>query len=388
MVQISKIGCEFANASSIRTHPYAQLMQSGRVSSIMSTGKQRISKKASSGSSGSSSGSRRSAAPTSDPDDPVLKDLRRLFGHSGFRSVEQEDAVRAVLSGRTDVFVSMPTGAGKSLVYQLPGASAASGLVTVVVSPLLALVQDQLEGLKSAGIRAEALNSRMGEKDRKRVLADLSCKRPDTRFLYVTPEQCATGTFRGVLERLVKYGKLAYFVVDEAHCVSQWGHDFRPDYLKLGKLRSLTGGCTWVALTATASDAVTKDILKQLSLKKVKTVKVPCFRKNLFYDVRFRDCIQDEFEDLKDYVVGCLGDGWEEGRTRESGCGIIYCRTRDGTEELAAQLRRRGVPCEAYHAGLKGSDRARVQKEWMDGVVPIITATVSFGMGVDKASVR
>lgn len=142
-------------------------------------------------------------------------------------------------------------------------------------------------------IRAESLNSKMTEKERKRVISDLNCRCPDTRFLYVTPEQCATETFKRILEKLAKSEKLSYFVVDEAHCVSQWGHDFRPDYLKLGKLRSIIGSnCVWIALTATASKAVVDDIVKQLALKRLKKFKLPSFRKNLFYDVRFRDAIK------------------------------------------------------------------------------------------------
>ena len=156
---------------------------------------------------------------------------------------------------------------------------------------------------------------------------------------------------------------MGYFVIDEAHCVSQWGHDFRPDYLKLGRLRAKTGRARWLALTATASAEVVEDILKQLRLRDLARVRVPCFRANLFYDVRFRDVVKLEFEDLKDYVISCLGDGWEEGRDAGSGCGIVYCRTRDGTEELAHQLRRRGVPCKAYHAGLKDAERSSVREK-------------------------
>ena len=186
----------------------------------------------------------------------------------------------------------------------------------LITNDLDPLFQDQLDHLYKKGIKAESLNSKMPEKDRKRVLADLSTKVPDTRFLYVTPEQCATKTFYGVISGLVKYDKLAYFVVDEAHCVSQWGHDFRPDYLKLGNLREKTGRkVPWLALTATASNAVVEDIHKQLKLAKCKTFKLPCFRKNLFYDVQFRDTMPGNcYEDLTDYVVRALGENWEADR--------------------------------------------------------------------------
>ena len=221
----------------------------------------------------------------------VLTALKSKFGHARFRSDEQRQAVATVVGGRHDVFVSMPTGSGKSLVYQLP-AVVADTRVTIVVSPLIALIKDQMEHLANKKIVAESINSKMGEKERRRVLEDLKCRAPNTRLLYVTPEQCATNTFKGLLEGLVKFNKLGYFVVDEAHCVSQWGHDFRPDYLKLGQLRAITESRPWVALTATANNQVVEDIIASLRLRKgYKTFKLPCFRSNLFYDVVFKETI-------------------------------------------------------------------------------------------------
>ena len=190
------------------------------------------------------------------------------------------------------MFVSMPTGSGKSLVYQLPAVAAGPSKVTIVVSPLIALIKDQMEHLAKRKIIAESINSKMGEKERRRVLDDLRCQAPNTRMLYVTPEQCATPTFQSLLERLVRYSKLGYFVVDEAHCVSQWGHDFRPDYLKLGNLRRLTGSTPWAALTATANTQVVEDIIASLRLRPgYKTFKLPCFRSNLFYEVLFKETL-------------------------------------------------------------------------------------------------
>ncbi|XP_065169416.1 ATP-dependent DNA helicase Q5-like isoform X2 [Atheta coriaria] len=321
--------------------------------------------------------------------DAIRGCLKKHFKFDDFKSKLQRDAIYEIARRKHDVLVSMPTGSGKSLCYQLP-AMLHPKMVTIVFSPLLALIKDQIDHLVALKIRASSLNSKTTKNERENLLTDLKTMSPNTKLLYITPEQAATATFRDLFNNMVKFNKIAYIIVDEAHCVSQWGHDFRPDYLKLGVLRE-NNHIPFIALTATAGNDVRKDIISSLKMSKtnLKQFMTSCFRTNLFYDVIFQNTVDDLYKHLKDFIRKCLKIEEEADlKPEEKSCGIIYCRTREQTEFLSGQLSSMGIKTCCYHAGLKNSDRLEYQNLWQNGTYPVICATVSFGMGVDKSSVR
>jgi ATP-dependent DNA helicase RecQ len=290
--------------------------------------------------------------------------LKKHFGYEQFRPL-QEEIIRDALAGR-DVFVLMPTGGGKSLCFQLP-ALMRDGL-TIVVSPLISLMKDQVDALQTSGIAATYLNSTL---DRQEATARWrGLHRGQYRMLYVAPERLMLETF---LERALNWNT-AQIAIDEAHCISEWGHDFRPEYRELKKLRQHLPDAPVMALTATATERVRADIVKQLQLHDPRCYVASFNRPNLTYRVVPKS---GPYEQLLAFI---------ESRPNESG--IIYCASRKSAESLARNLNEDGVAAKSYHAGLPAAERTKNQEAFLRDDVRVITATIAFGMGINKPNVR
>jgi ATP-dependent DNA helicase RecQ len=298
-------------------------------------------------------------------DSKLLRDtLERYFGYRTFRPF-QEEIVTDILEGR-DVLAIIATGGGKSLCYQLP--AVVSGGVTIVISPLIALMKDQVDDLLANGIAAATLNSSMSLEDIRSVEEGL--QEGSIRLLYVSPEKVTQETFLQMLDRL----DVRLFAVDEAHCISMWGHQFRPDYRNLSKLKARFPGIPVIALTASAIPEVREDIASQLKLVAPKKYVGSFDRKNLSYEVRDK---KGAIPQIISYVSRHRGMS-----------GIIYCLQRRTTEEIAEKLQKAGINALPYHADLTDAVRSATQEKFVKDNVDVICATVAFGMGIDKPDVR
>ena len=301
--------------------------------------------------------------------DTLLAELKQRFGFDSFRP-GQEAIVRDILDGR-DVLAIMPTGGGKSLCFQLP-ALLRSG-VCIVVSPLIALMQDQVRQLQDNGIEATFINSSLDRQEIARRFAKL--ERGDLKLLYVAPERLLQAEFEGeVMPRLQATHGISSLVVDEAHCVSEWGHDFRPEYRQLHRLRTRFANVPIAAFTATATERVRQDIVRQLALREPRIHVASFNRPNLYYAVRPK---------TKATYTEMLGLARDKG-----GAGIVYCLSRKRVDELAERLQSDGVRALPYHAGLEADTRRENQEAFIRDDAQVMVATIAFGMGINKPDVR
>lgn len=290
--------------------------------------------------------------------------LKKQWGYDSFRPL-QERIIETVIA-RKDCVALLPTGGGKSLTYQIP-ALALDG-VAIVVTPLIALMKDQVDALRRRGIRAVAINSSMSYREIDVALDN--CVYGDVKLLYIAPERIDTPIFRQRVLKMV----VSLVAVDEAHCISQWGYDFRPSYLKIKLLRQMLPEVPVIAVTATATQIVLDDICRHLELRKPEVFRSSFARDNLSFVVRQA---QNKFEHILKVVNSMVGSS-----------GIVYVRTRDHAEQIAKQLQQRGVSAEFYHAGLNFKTRSMRQADWTSSRTRVMVATNAFGMGIDKADVR
>jgi len=294
----------------------------------------------------------------------MQKTLKKYFGYDQFRPLQAE--IISHILENNNAFVLMPTGGGKSLCYQLPALKLPG--ITLVISPLIALMKDQVDALRANGIEAEFINSSLASAEIGQI--EKKARSGELKILYVAPERLALDYFQNFLKAL----EISLIAIDEAHCISEWGHDFRPDYRNLAKLRNLFPAVPVMALTATATDRVREDIVRQLEMQEAKIFISSFNRPNLSYVVRpKKNAFANLVKLLKKYPERSV---------------IVYCFSRKETENIAADLKHEGFKAAAYHAGLENEKRRKTQEKFVRDEVQIIVATIAFGMGIDKPDVR
>jgi ATP-dependent DNA helicase RecQ len=292
--------------------------------------------------------------------------LRQYFGYNSFRA-NQEAIIRHVIAGN-DALVLMPTGGGKSICYQIP-ALAMPG-VAIIISPLISLMKDQVESLRANGIEAEALNS--GNDPTTDTIIRRRCIQGEIKLLYISPEKVLAET-----DFLLKHLQISLFAIDEAHCISQWGHDFRPEYTQLSLLRQKFPHVPMMALTATADKITRHDIIEQLQLRNAREFISSFDRPNLSLSVKRGYKSAEKMHFIHNFI-----------KARPHDAGIIYCLSRKNTEKVAADLRKKGINAAAYHAGMSNLERSQTQEMFKNDQLLVVCATIAFGMGIDKSNVR
>jgi len=292
--------------------------------------------------------------------------LKNSFGYDSFRD-QQEEIIQSIMTGN-DALVLMPTGGGKSICFQIP-ALLSDGL-TVVISPLISLMKDQVEALNSNGINAAFYNSSLSDIEEREIESDVL--NGSIKLLYLSPEKLISST-----NSWLTNVKISLVAVDEAHCVSMWGHDFRPEYAQLNEFRERLSDIPFIALTATADKTTRKDIIKQIGLKDPQVFISSFNRENLSLEVRANVPKKEKLKEIRQFI---------DNRINESG--IIYCLSRKGADEMAKDLKSYGFNAASYHAGLAANKRAKVQENFINDKTNIICATIAFGMGIDKSNVR